>query len=68
MLVRIQKEETLLISDKVTQLVYRTIGGKQPLIAYCTYGDVNMSLDKKIKHITYINLTGLWASAFDRYC
>ena len=47
MVVRIQKEETLLISDKATQLVYRTIGGKHPLIPYCTYGDVNMSLDKK---------------------
>ena len=47
MVVRIQKKEAHLISDKATQLVYRTIGGKQPLIAYCTYGDVNMSLDKK---------------------
>ena len=47
LVVRIQKEEAHLISDKATQLVYRTIGGKQPLIAYCTYGDVNMSLDKK---------------------
>ena len=46
-MVRIQKEETLLISDKATQLDFSTIGGKQPLIAYGTYGDVNMSLDKK---------------------